>query len=84
MAHRYRVHFFCEECSVPHPLGMSIERDELLWPDQAIGDVYDGRKLPEEIVELYNHQVRCPETGKTFVLPDNRQVFLELLPEAAD
>jgi hypothetical protein len=76
MAYRYMMHVFCNECSVPHPTGIAIEREELLAADQSIGDIYDGREVPEEIVSMLGNNFRCPSTGKFYVQKDNHQVFL--------
>jgi hypothetical protein len=76
MAYKYMLHVFCNECSVPHPAGMVIERDELIAADQSVGDIYDGREVPEQIVTMLENNFRCPNTGKTYVQKDNHQVFL--------
>ncbi len=76
MTHRYMMHVFCNECSVPHPAGLVIEREELLAPDQSIGDIYDGRKVPEQIVTMLHNHFQCPNTGNLYTQEDNRQVFL--------
>ena len=43
---RYAVHVFCDACSVPHPMGISVSLNEEVAPVQSVGDVYDGRELP--------------------------------------
>jgi hypothetical protein len=73
---RYMVHVFCNECSVPHPTGIVIERPEEIGPDQSVGDAYDGRELPPEIVMMTNNSFQCHRTGKMFRQQDNLQVFL--------
>ncbi len=70
------MHVFCNECSVPHPSGIVIERDELLASDQSVGDIYDGREVPQEIVMMLGNYFQCPSTGKRYRQSDNRQVFL--------
>jgi hypothetical protein len=74
------VQAFCDECSVPHPTGIVIERNELLSPEQRAGDVYEGRELPAEIVTMTSNYFQCRNTGKMFRQRDNDRVYLVLLP----
>ena len=76
MAYKYMMHVFCNECSVPHPAGIVIERKDLLASDQSVGDVYDGREVPQEIAMMLGNYFRCPNTGKLYMQRDNHQVFL--------
>jgi hypothetical protein len=76
VAYRYMMHVFCNECSVPHPAGIVIELKELLSADQSIGDIYDGREVPPEIVAMAGNKFQCPKTHKSYSQGDNRQVFL--------
>ncbi len=74
---RYSVFVFCDECSIPHPMGIAIVLEEALDPTQSIGDLYDGRELPKELANLSNNSTRCPKTGRTIRQRDNHQVFLK-------
>lgn len=76
MAYTYMIHVFCNECGIPHPSGIAIQRDELLAADQSLGDIYDGREVPQEIITMLGNYFRCPSTGKPYKQTDNRQVFL--------
>ena len=76
MAYRYMMHVFCNECSIPHPTGIVIEREELLAADQSVGDIYDGREVPEQIVMMSRNRFQCPNTGNLYEQKDNNQVFL--------
>lgn len=76
MPHMYMVHVFCDECGVPHPTGVVIASDELISPDQSVGDVYDGRDVPPEIATMRDNRFTCPRTNRLFNQRDNRQVFL--------
>jgi hypothetical protein len=78
MAYRYMMHVFCNECGVPHPAGIVIELAELLDTRQSVGDIYDGREVPPQIVMMLGNYFRCPNTGKMYRQEDNRQVFLVL------
>jgi hypothetical protein len=76
MAYKYMVHVFCNECSVPHPAGIVIEREDLLASNQSVGDIYDGLEVPQQIVMMLGNYFRCPDTGKLYMQSDNRQLFL--------
>ena len=84
MAYRYMMHVFCNECSIPHPAGIVIERAELLSPDQSVGDIYDGREVPAEIVMMLGNHFQCPSTGKFYTQRDNHQVFFVRIPEPSE
>ena len=60
MSHRYRMHVFCDECATPHPGPIVINRDELLAPDQSVGDIYDGTDLPPGIARMIDNEFQCP------------------------
>ena len=72
----YAVHVFCNECNDVHPMGISIERDDGPTDKKSIGDLFAGKELPQDIVNLFNNTTVCPNTGKAFVQKDNNQVFL--------
>jgi hypothetical protein len=72
----YSVHFFCNECSKVHPLGIGIEGDFGFDDQASIADVYAGQELPENIAMLRNNATRCPETGSVTGQADNNQVSL--------
>jgi hypothetical protein len=48
MAYRYMMHVFCNECSVPHPAGIVIERKDLLASDQSVGASMMGGRSPRK------------------------------------
>ena len=76
MAHRYMIHVFCKECSEHHPTGVVIYRDEDTSPKRSVGDIFEGREMPAEIVIVMGNQFQCPKTLQFFLQPDYRQVFL--------
>lgn len=73
---RYSVYVFCDECSVPHPMGISIELDDGPVDKRSIGDTYEGRDLPPQVATLVNNATRCPTTGRMIPQRNNDQVFL--------
>lgn len=72
----YSVHFFCNECSEVHPLGITISLDDGPAKEGSINDTYQGKTLPPEIATLTNNKTICPKTGKITSQKDNNQVFL--------
>ncbi len=73
---KYAVHFFCDECSQTHPLGISIGLDDGPSDKASIGDTYSGKELPTQVATLTNNKTNCPVTGKLTSQADNYQVFL--------
>ena len=73
---QYSVHFFCDECSEVHPLGISIEMDDGPVEKESIGNLYAGKELPPQIATLINNKTTCPNTGRLTSQEDNNQVFL--------
>ena len=73
---KYSVHFFCDECSQVHPLGIAIELNDGPPDKASIGDTYAGRALPTEVATLIGNKTVCPVTGKWTSQADNNQVFL--------
>jgi hypothetical protein len=72
----YAVHFFCDECSGVHPLGISIGLDDGPADKTSINDVYQGKEIDPMIVNMQNNSTNCPVTGRMTSQKDNNQVFL--------
>jgi hypothetical protein len=72
----YSVHFFCDECSEVHPLGISISLDDGPADKASIGDTYAGKELPPQIALLIDNKTTCPNTRRLTSQKDNNQVFL--------
>ena len=73
---KYSIYAFCNECSEPHPMKITLSLDDGPPEKASIGDAYAGRELPDEVARLNNNEVQCPQTGNLFVQKDNSQVFL--------
>ena len=73
---QYSVHFFCDECSEVHPLGMNVELNDGPVEKESIGNLYAGKELPTQIATLIGNKPICPNTGKITSQEDNNQVFL--------
>ncbi len=72
----YSVHFFCDECSETHPLGISIELDDGPAKKESINNAYAGKELDPSIAMITGNMTTCPNTGKLTSQQDNNQVFL--------
>jgi hypothetical protein len=72
----YSVHFFCDECSEVHPLGISISLADGPVDRASIGDTYAGKEIDPMLVNMTNNSTICPNTRKMTSQKDNDQVFL--------
>ena len=72
----YSVHFFCDECSQTHPLGVTISLDDGPSDKVSIGDAYAGKELPTQVATFIGNKTNCPVTGVLTSQADNNQVFL--------
>ena len=72
----YSVHFFCNECSGVHPLGITVNINDGPAKAGSINDTYQGKELPPELATLTNNKTTCPITRKITSQKDNKQVFL--------
>ena len=73
---RYEVFVFCDDCSAVHSMGISVELNDGPVDRASIGDTYNGKEVPPELLTLHNNSVTCPQTGRLFYQEDNYQVFL--------
>jgi hypothetical protein len=73
---KYSVHFFCDECSQVHPLGIGVELGDGPAAKASLGDTYAGRDLPRNVANLIGNMTVCPVTGRLTSQKDNDQVFL--------
>jgi hypothetical protein len=72
----YSVHFFCNECSQVHPVGIQIKLPDGPVERASIGDTYKGKNVPPQLLMMVNNFVQCPNTGKMTLQADNDQIFL--------
>jgi len=72
----YDVYVFCDECSEVHPMGIRIGLDDGPPAKESIGNLYAGKELPENIANLKNNYITCPNTGRKFTQRNNEQIFL--------
>ena len=72
----YAVHFFCDECSQPHPLGMAIVLKEPDLDKKKLNDVYAGREFPSHIATMIGTMSRCTTTRKMVRIATDTEMFL--------
>jgi len=73
---QYDVYVFCDDCGETHPMDISIGLDDGPAEKASIGDIYKGRDLPQDVVDMIDNYTQCPKTGKMILQKDNDQVFL--------
>ncbi len=49
---RYSIHFFCDECSQVHPIGITLTLDDGPPAKESIGNTYAGKELPPQVATL--------------------------------
>jgi len=42
----------------------------------SIGETYEGKSLPPQILAIEAHKTLCPKTGRSFSQKDHHQIFL--------
>jgi len=73
---QYDVYVFCDDCGETHPMDISIGLDDGPAEKASIGDIYKGRDLPQDVVDMIDNYTQCPKIGKMILQKDNDQVFL--------
>jgi hypothetical protein len=57
-------------------MGIGVNLDDGPADKASIGDAYDGKDLPQDIVNMKDNITYCPKTGKEILQRNNHQVFL--------
>jgi hypothetical protein len=73
---RYDIYVLCDDCREEHPMGMVFRMDDGPAVKRSIGDTYEGKSLPPQILAIEAHKTLCPKTGKLFSQKDHHQIFL--------
>jgi hypothetical protein len=73
---QYEVRVFCNECFETHRTGIVINLNNGPADQGSVGDCYNGKDVPQEIINMQNNSFVCPTTHKMFTQKDNKQVFL--------
>ena len=43
---------------------------------QSISNLYDGKTLPQNLADLTNNSITCPQTGRQSTQKNNHHIFL--------
>ncbi len=73
---KYELYVFCDECSIPHPMGNLIDIYDGPVDKASIGDFYADKEIPFSIARLLDKEIICPNTNKWIRQRDTNQIFL--------
>ena len=78
----YKVIAFCScsGCHGVHEIDACLSLDDGPAIRQSIGDFYNCKELPPELVTLHGIYSPCPRTGRYFCQTDTYQCFLVPVP----
>jgi hypothetical protein len=61
---KYEIHVFCDDCCREHFWGISVELDDRPADKQSIGDTYNGKDVPPQLLGLHNNSFIRMTEGK--------------------
>ena len=73
---RYNIVALCNKCGGTHDMVNSVILKDGPIEKQSIGDLYDGKTLPNNLADLTSRSLSCPKTGRQSIQKDNHQIFL--------
>jgi hypothetical protein len=73
---QYNLYVRCKECGALHPMRIGIYLDEGPIEKQSIGDAFQGKSLPPQVLAIAGHKTLCLRTGKMFAAENKDQIFL--------
>lgn len=74
---RYAIHVFCDECSAPHPMGVSVVLNDGPPQRASIADHYAGKTVPAILTLMLRNPVKCSKSGKMFQQGDSHRIYIE-------
>ena len=74
---RYAIHVFCDECSAPHYMGVSVVLNDGPPQRASIAEHYAGKTVPAILTLMLRNPVKCPKTGKMFQQIDSQHIYIE-------
>lgn len=72
----FRLFAQCQFCGKGHPFPFAISLSLESSKEVCVGEIYDGKQLPRDIVNIVKNRVACTKVEKYFVQDDLNQVFL--------
>ncbi len=73
---RYALSVFCDECSAPHPMGVSVLLTDGPPEKASVGEYYAGKTVPATLKLMARNPVKCPGSGKMFQQWDEKLIFI--------
>jgi hypothetical protein len=73
---RYAISAFCEACSAPHPMGVSVLLADGPSEKASVGEYYAGKTVPPTLMLMARNPLKCPKTGKMFQQWDQNLIFI--------
>lgn len=71
----YRLYAKCEYCNEGHPLPFAISIDLRIRSGKSVGEIFNGKRLPDDIVSIINNKTQCSNSGNFFIQTDYNNVF---------
>jgi hypothetical protein len=72
----YRLYSQCEFCDQGHPLPFAVSLELRTIKKLSVGETYNGRPVPRDIVNILKNQVECTTSGNFFIQNDLGKVFI--------
>jgi hypothetical protein len=73
---QYRVFVSCNRCGGEHEMEISVVMEDGPSDKQSISNLYDGKTLPQNLADLTNNSITCPQTGRQSTQKNNHHIFL--------
>ncbi|MBP1597117.1 MAG: hypothetical protein H6Q05_2494 [Acidobacteria bacterium] len=73
---RYAIHIYCDECSAPHPMGVSVVLNDGPPELASVAEHYAGKTVPGTLNLMLRNCAKCPKTGKMFQQWDSKKIFI--------
>jgi len=72
----YRIVVTCNKCAGLHEMGISVPMKNGPVDKQSIGNLYDGKGLPQSLANLTTTSISCPKTGRQSTQKNLHHIFL--------
>jgi hypothetical protein len=72
----YRLFSNCDFCKDGHPFPFAVSLQIESTKKMSIGDIFFGKKLPNDIESIISNQIHCSNSGNLFVQDDVTKIYL--------
>ena len=76
---KFMVYAFCDECLLPHPMGVILNLADGPVEITTVGEVFRDQRVPREVAILTDNQTQCPKTRRLYTQQDLERVYLSRL-----